>query len=232
MKKLILVIFFLACISLFSQTENNQNLIKLPVVITKVTAHGQNKNDWMIQVEQTVNGVLKTKFYKINSPIILYDVKYVFKDISTENINSKNVFTVTMQRNGGKLILAKVNEDIFEFDELQKDYIYSDGKNEYDLRKTSLAVNVDKSTGRKTGYTPSIGDYGRISGKVFQVIDDNKIIIKSFDSLLAVNGNGIGKDTIDDQDFDNVILRVGTYKTTSILGGGISIPDCVILERK
>ena len=247
MKKIFIILVLIQFVHIVYSYD--EKYMKLPLNIIKVVAHGDNKSDWSIQAEKYIAGKWKTAFFKIGSQFELNGNTYTVKNISSpEMINGKNIYTVLIQNPTGNIIKAKEKEEIWDIDnspQLNKPQsfsltetsnksssIYTDGKNEYDLKKSTLTLNVDKSTGRKTGYTPNICDYGRISGEVNQVINNDKIVIKVFDSLLAVNKKGIGIDSVDGQSFDNVIMRTGTYKCTSVFGSNRSIPDCIILVEK
>lgn len=127
MKKILFTILLLICVSSFSQTANEPGRIKLPLIITKITAHGQDKNTWTIQAEQIIDGVSKTKFYKVSSIVMINDKKYEIKNIDTdtieEKINDKNgfikrkVYCVVMQREGGLLIKAKEKDVIWDIED-------------------------------------------------------------------------------------------------------------------
>jgi hypothetical protein len=102
---------------------------KLPMVLTKVTAHGDDKNTWSIQVEQMIDGKSRTKFYKIKSGIILNDRKYEIKDITSETVEERvgskdtrkrNIYTVVIQEEGDQPIKAKEKEDVWENNERVK----------------------------------------------------------------------------------------------------------------
>ena len=127
MKKILFAILFLICVSSFSQ--NIDNCIKLPMVVSKVTPHGEDKNTWNIQVEQVIDGRSRTKFYKINSVMMINDRKYEIKDITSEtvdervdnkNIRKRNVFTIVIQEEGDSPIKAKEKEDVWENNERVK----------------------------------------------------------------------------------------------------------------
>jgi hypothetical protein len=130
---------------------------KLPMVITKVTAHGENKNTWSIQVEQVVDGKAKTKFYKINSSMMLYDRKYDIKDIESEtvevrvdnkNTRKQNVFTVVIQEEGDKPIKAREKEDVWENNESVKIINAFTGK-EYNVATNETFSVGDDRTGEE-----------------------------------------------------------------------------------
>ncbi len=130
---------------------------KLPMVITKVTAHGENKNTWSIQVEQVVDGKAKTKFYKINTPMMLNDRKYEIKDITSEtvevrvdnkNTRKQNVFTVVIQEEGDKPINAKEKEDVWENNESVKIIDVFTGK-EYNVATNETFSVGDDRTGEE-----------------------------------------------------------------------------------
>jgi len=130
---------------------------KLPMVLTKVTAHGDDKNTWSIQVEQMADGKSKTKYYKINSSIILNDRKYEVKDITSEtveervgskDIRKRNVYTVVLQEDGDEPIKAKEKEDAWENNERVK-IIDAFTEKEYNVAANESFSVGDEKTGEE-----------------------------------------------------------------------------------
>ena len=128
---------------------------KLPMVLTKVTPHGEDKNTWSIQVEQDVDGRQKTKFYKINSGIMLNGKKYEIKDITLEtveepvdkkNTRKRDVFTIILQAEGDdRQIKAKEKEDVLENNERVKTI------DAFTEKEYNVAVDETFSVGDATG---------------------------------------------------------------------------------
>ena len=96
------------------------------MVVSKVTPHGEDKNTWNIQVEQVIDGRSRTKFYKINSVMMINDRKYEIKDITSEIIEERvdskttrkrNIYTVVIQSEGGKSVKAKEKEEVWDIDD-------------------------------------------------------------------------------------------------------------------
>ncbi len=130
---------------------------KLPMVLTKVTAHGEDKNTWSIQVEQVIDGRSKTKFYKINSSMMLNDRRYEIKDITSEtvdervdnkNTRKRNVYTIVIQEEGDKPIKAKEKEDAWENNEKVK-IMDAFTEKEYNLGVTEVFSLGDDRTGEE-----------------------------------------------------------------------------------
>lgn len=130
---------------------------KLPMVLTKVTAHGEDKKTWSIQVEQVIDGKSRTKFYKINSAVMLNDRKYEIKDITSEtveervdsrNTRKRNVFSIVIQEEGDKPIIAKEKEDVWENNEKVK-IIDAFTEKEYNVAVNETFSIGDERTGEE-----------------------------------------------------------------------------------
>jgi hypothetical protein len=130
---------------------------KLPIVLTKVTAHGEDKNTWSIQVEQVIDGKSKTKFCKLNSAIVVNDRKYEIKDITSETIEERvdkkntrklNVFTIILQEEGDKPIKAEEKKDVWENNEKVK-LIDAFTRKEYNVALHETFTVGDDRTGEE-----------------------------------------------------------------------------------
>ncbi len=104
---------------------------KLPIVLIKVTPHGDDMKTWTIQMDETMpNGSVKTRFYKLGNILNFNERKYTISDIKSEIIEEKvglrgttlkkTVFSIILQEEDGSLITATEKKEIWESKESAK----------------------------------------------------------------------------------------------------------------
>ncbi|HBC86739.1 MAG TPA: hypothetical protein DCZ94_07285 [Lentisphaeria bacterium] len=102
-----------------------------------------------------------------------------------------------------------------------------------DKTEDEIIKLVDKSKIPSGRISPTIeiGGYGKLDGKIIQTVNDDLILVNwGLDYIYAVKDPGIGKDKVDNQFVEIDIVRVGTYKYTSIAGVNKQVPLCRVVR--
>lgn len=146
----------------------------LPLRLIKVIKHGEDKEKWDIQAEQTIKGKKRTKFYRLNNVLDLAGEQYKVTDIIPKTIEEydkslkttvkKDETLIVIQKERDEPITCEREKNVWESKEriyitdrhtnktfnlsLNKDFIVGDdltGKEEYCVVSV---VDVDKKTVR------------------------------------------------------------------------------------
>jgi len=150
---------------------------KLPMKLVKVTVHGEDKNTWSIQLEQTIDGKKRTMFKKINDVLNLNNREYEIKDITSETVDERvdknntlkrNVFCIVIQEQGDKPIKAKEKEeDVCENKESVK-IIDILKEKEYNVAVNETFIVGDNRTGEEKYTLKSVDTQKKVA-----IIKDN-----------------------------------------------------------
>ncbi|HCE43063.1 MAG TPA: hypothetical protein DET40_05910 [Lentisphaeria bacterium] len=132
----------------------------LPIILIKVTAHGDNIKTWTIQMDETMpGGAVKTRFYKVGAVLNLNERKYEIKGITSEVIEEKvdkrgsamirkTVYSISLQEEGDTPIIAVEKKPIPENKESVKIIDRFNDKEYFVASKESLTVG-DAKTGEE-----------------------------------------------------------------------------------
>ncbi len=122
----------------------------LPIVLVKVTAHGEDEKTWTIQMDEAIGGAIKTRFYKVGAILNLNDRKYVIKDIKSEvkeesvdkkgsYMIKKTVYSIILQEDGGAPITAVEKQKVWETRETAR--IVLESANREICKELTVAAN-------------------------------------------------------------------------------------------